>query len=137
MVSSKYRYAGCNLRFAVQTPTEKSMRNFIARVSDAISKEDKEAYESPDDAQHGWTLGDKLRRRGSLHSDTWAGSAAELAAMEHLVVFPVNGWWKLRKQHGRCNHRIRYSLVVSLETIGADLDIFTPIQTSVAQSISV
>jgi hypothetical protein len=137
MVTSKYRYAGCNLRFATQTPTDKSLKNFIARVSDAISKEDQEAYESPGDASDGWVLGDKLRRRGSIHSDTWRGTAAQLAAMEHLIVFPVNGWWRLRKQHGRCDHRIRYALVVTLETVGVDLDIFTPIQTTVQQSISV
>lgn len=132
-VSSKYRYAGCNLRFSTQTPTERSLQNFIARVSNSISLEEKEAYERPDDATDGWVLGDKLRRRGSLHTDTWHGTAAQLAAMEHLIVFPVNGWWRLRTQHGRTNRRIRYSLVVSLEVIGATLDIFTPIEAEVAK----
>ena len=138
MVTSKYRYAGCNLRFLVQTATEKSLKNFIARVSDAVSEDDREAYkkEKPGDTTTGWLLGD-LRRRGSIHSDTWTGTAAQLALMEHLIVFPVNGWWRLRPQHKRYNHRIRYSLVVTLETIGVDLDIFTPIQTSVAQTVSV
>lgn len=137
MVSSKYRYAGCNLRFATQTPTDKSVKNFIARVSDAISQEDKNAYEAPGDASDGWQLGDNLRRRGSVHSDTWSGTAAQLAAMEHLIVFPVNGWWRLRNQHGRYNKRIRYTLVVTLETVGSHLDIFTPISLSVAESVSV
>ena len=137
MVTSKYRYAGCNLRFLVQTATEKSLKNFIARVSDAVSDDDRDAYEKPDDTTTGWLLGDDLRRRGSIHSDTWAGTAAQLALMEHLIVFPVNGWWRLRTQHKRYNHRIRYSLVVTLETLGADLDIFTPIKTAVQQPISV
>ena len=57
--------------------------------------------------------------------------------MEHLIVFPVNGWWRLRTQHKRYNNRIRYALVVTLETLGAELDIFTPISLSVAQSVSV
>ncbi len=137
MVTSKYRYAGCNLRFATQTPTDKSLKNFIARVSDAISIEDKEAYESPGDASDGWVLGDKLRRRGSIHSDTWSGTAAQLAAMEHLIVFPVNGWWRLRKQHQRYNQRIRYSLVVTLETFGLAPEIYTPIRLAVEQLLSV
>ena len=64
-------------------------------------------------------------------------TAAQLAAMEHLIVFPVNGWWRLRNQHGRYNKRIRYTLVVTLETVGSHLDIFTPISLSVAESISV
>ena len=137
MVTSKYRYAGCNLRFLVQTPTEKSLTNFIARVSDAVSDDDRNAYEKPDDTTTGWSLGDDLRRRGSIHSDTWTGTAAQLALMEHLIVFPVNGWWRLRPQHKRYNQRIRYSLVVSLETVGTELDIFTPIQTSIEQAVSV
>jgi hypothetical protein len=137
MVTSKYRYAGCNLRFLVQTATEKSLENFIARVSDAVSDDDRNAYEKPGDTTTGWLLGDDLRRRGSVHSDIWTGTAAQLALMEHLIVFPVSGWWRLRPQHKRYNQRIRYSLVVTLETVGADLDIFTPIQSTVQQSISV
>ena len=137
VVNSKYRYAGCNLRFLVQTATEKSVDNFIARVSNAISDDERDAYEKPDDTADGWTLGDDLRCRGSIHSDSWTGTAAQLAEMEHLIVFPVNGWWRLRAQHKKYNHRIRYSLVVSLETVGADLDIFTSIKAAVDVPISV
>jgi len=133
MVNSKYRYAGCNLRFLAQTATEKSVGNFIARVSDAISEDARNAYQIPGDTTSGWLLGDDLRRRGSIHSDTWTGSAAQLAAMEHLIVFPVDGWWRLRRQHKKYNNRIRYSLVVTLETTGTAIDIFTPIQANVAQ----
>jgi hypothetical protein len=137
MVTSKYRYAGCGLRFSVQTATEKSLKNFIARVSDAVSDDDRDGYKKPDDTTVGWLLGDELRRRGSIHSDTWTGSAAQLALMEHLIVFPVNGWWRLRPQHKRYNQRIRYALVLTLETIGTEIDIFTPIQTTIQQSVPV
>ena len=133
IVNSKYRYAGCNLRFAVQTATEKSLENFIARVSNAISEDERDAYEKPDDTSDGWTLGEDLRCRGSIHSDTWTGTAAQLAEMEHLIVFPVNGWWRLRAQHKKYNDRIRYSLVVTLETVGAELDIFSEISSAVAE----
>jgi hypothetical protein len=131
-VSSKYRYAGCNLRFAVRTPTERSLENFISRVSAPVSEEDKAAYVKPDDTTDGWTLGEDLRCRGSIHSDTWNGTASQLAAMEHLIVYPVNGWWKMRTQHKRYNQRVRYSLIVSIETIGTELDIYSPIQAEVA-----
>ena len=134
MVNSKYRYAGCNLRFLVQTATEKSVDNFIARVSNAISDDERDSYEKPDDTTDGWTLGDDLRCRGSIHSDTWVGTSAQLAEMEHLIIFPVNGWWRLRAQHKKYNNRIRYALVVSLETTGLDLDIFTPINAEVVKS---
>jgi hypothetical protein len=135
MVNSKYRYAGCNLRFLVQTPTEKSLESFIARVSTAIQDDQIEidATKTPDDTRDGWTLGEKLRCRGSIHSDTWTGTAAQLAEMEHLIVFPVNGWWRLRAQHKKYNNRIRYSLIVTLETLGADLDIFSEISSAVSE----
>lgn len=136
IVNSKYRYAGCNLRFLVQTPTEKR-KNFIARVSDAVSKEDQAAYEKPHDTTDGWLIGDDLRRRGSLHADTWTGSAAKLAQMEHLIVFPVNGWWKLRPQHKSYTRRIRYSLVLTLESLGAEIDLYTPIQNAVSVPVAV
>lgn len=134
--NTKYRYAGCNLRFQVQTPTE-SLNNFIARVTDAISAEEKAEYAAPDDTTEGWLVGDQLRRRGSIHCDTWTGSAAKLAQMEHIAVFPVNGWWKLRPQHNRFGKRIRYSLVMSLESLGADIDIYNPIQAAIALPIQV
>ena len=133
--NNKYRYASCGLRFQVQTPTEK-MKNFMARVSDAVSEAEKHAYQKPDDTTDGWLIGDDLRRRGSLHSDIWTGSAAKLAQMEHLIVYPVNGWWRLRPQHQRYKERIRYALIVTLETVGADIDLYSPISVSVANSIS-
>ena len=49
----------------------------------------------------------------------------------------VKHWWRLRPQHKRYDNRIRYALSVTLETAGANLDIFTPISLSVAQSVSI
>ncbi len=134
--NTKYRYAGCNLRFQVQTPTERR-ENFIARVSDAISAEERAGYETPDDTGDGWLIGDSLRRRGSIHSDSWTGTAANLAQIEHLLVYPVNGWWRLRPQHGRYAKRIRYSLVLTLETLGTELNIYAPIQAAIPISVEV
>jgi hypothetical protein len=134
-VNTKYRYAGCNLRFQVRTPTESSLAAFVARVSAAVSEEDRENYTIPKDTTDGWLIGDDRRCRGSLHSDTWTGSAADLAQMEHLIVYPVNGWWRLRPQHKRFNDRIRYALVVSLESVGLDIDLYTPIETAVATDV--
>ena len=135
-VNTKYRYAGCNLRFKVQTPTEQ-LKTFIARVSNAVDEEDKKGYERPTDTTAGWIVGDNNCRLGSIHSDTWLGSAAQLAKMENLIVHPVNGWWRLRPQHKRFNDRIRYSLVITLETIGVEIDLYTPIQTEISASVSV
>jgi hypothetical protein len=39
-----------------------------------------------------WTLGDDLRKKGSIHSDVWEGTAAELAASGIIAVYPITGW---------------------------------------------
>lgn len=68
--------------------------------------------------------------------DIWQGSAAQLAEMGHIAVFPVKGWWATRKykedhEWHQCHLRKqRYSLIISLE---ADADI--PIHSTVTTII--
>lgn len=40
-----------------------------------------------------WVLG-TIRDKGSIHSDIWRGSAAELAQRDAVGVLPISGWWK-------------------------------------------
>ncbi len=39
--------------------------------------------------------------RGSIHSDAWTGTAAQLASSNLLVVYPVTGWWRYRRDRER------------------------------------
>src|SRR5262249_13436679 len=64
---------------------------------------------------------------GSLHSDWWLGSTAELATCGGIVVFPVTGWWKDHPHLGRYDSKARYSLIISLEADGGSIDLHTPI----------
>src|SRR5690606_21472063 len=52
----------------------------------------------------------KLPDRLSVHSDTWSGTAAELAECGVIAVFPVTGWWKERPHLNCWNRQARYSL---------------------------
>lgn len=130
----RHRYASHGLRFAIRNPGE-SMDEFQARVSkDAQSEESgKPSFSEP-----GWRLGRK-RDRGSIHSDRWFGTAAELADRNHVAVFPVGGWWKERAHLGRWQHSVRYSLIVSIRTPATKVDIYTPIavQVGVQTAVSV
>lgn len=91
----------------------------------------------------GWALGDKLRRKGgSLIQDLWKGSAADLATMDAIAVFPrAKGWWATRKygedrQEHNCHlNSVSYSLIISLET-EADLPVYSVIEAAI-QSIEV
>lgn len=120
----KHRYQSHGLRFAVKGPAE-STDDFRKRLNEQALGDEEDKPESPDDA--GWFLGPRTRDRGSLHSDVWNGSAADLAEREVIAVYPVSGWWKEQPTRDRSNRGVRYSLVVSIETPAVDIDIWTPV----------
>ena len=126
---SKFRYQSHGLRFAVKGSTESEER-FGQRINklerDEREEGDDEALGDPDLAH--WFLGAQLRSRGSIHSDVWSGSAAQLLAKSHVAVFPVGGWWKDWKDSERHAKQVRYALVVTLEVLeDIDVDLYTPI----------
>ena len=60
-----------------------------------------------------WFLGADTAFRGSIHSNFWKGSAAEIASCNKLAVFPLaSGWWKQLKKQNRYDSQLRYSLIV-------------------------
>jgi hypothetical protein len=89
---------------------------------------------TPDDP--GWTLGPRLRYRGSLHADIWTGSAADLAERDAIAVYPTSGWWRENPSHDRASRQVRYSLIVSLR-ITENVDLYTPIRTQVTPEITI
>ena len=81
--NSRYRYQSHGLRFDVKRPTE-TPNAFRARINAAVEREDAKT----DTTDPFWLLGASNRHRGSLHSDIWRGTAAELASRAQLAVFP-------------------------------------------------
>lgn len=123
-VTSRYRYESHGLRFDVKRPLE-SEADFRARIN-AAARDDEERVNRNDNDPN-WVIGKKSRHKGSLHSDIWKGSAAELASRGAIAVYPSLGWWKTRPKLERYNQRIRYSLVVSINVPDVDVDLYTPI----------
>jgi hypothetical protein len=120
----RHRYASHGLRFDVKRPTE-TLEQLIQRLSAAGDEEDPPvaaATQSPP-----WLVGVKGRTEGSVHSDWWEGTAADLAAAGHLAVYPVTGWWRERPHLKRWSSPAPYSLIISLET-EADVELYTAIQ---------
>jgi hypothetical protein len=128
---ARHRYASHGLRFDVKTGDE-SIAEFRRRLNKQAVAEDGENPTSASDSDE-WILGDQLRHRGSLHSDIWEGSAAELADRGVIGVYPVSGWWKEQPRRDRSGLGARYALVVSIQTPTEDVDIWTP----VAQQVGV
>ncbi|QDS97162.1 S8 family peptidase [Adhaeretor mobilis] len=122
--TKKHRYQSHGLRFDVKRPTDTD-EEFRKRISAAARDEEEQVTSSTDDRN--WKLGKNLRCKGSLHSDVWSGTAADLATSGVIAVFPVTGWWKNRPHLRRHDMKTHYSLVVTIETDAEEVDLYTPI----------
>jgi hypothetical protein len=131
----RYRYASHAFRFEVKTPTETTVQ-FKQRVNLAARAEEPEVETYQGDAAD-WELGPHLRHLGSVHSDWWIGTAAQLASRNMIAVYPVIGWWRERHHLGRWNKRARYSLIITIRTPSEEIDIYTPVQIQIAARVPV
>lgn len=122
----QHRYQSCGLRFEVKRPQE-SLEEFRQRINKAARDDDEEYAGAVGDTK-GWVLGPNLRTRGSIHSDWWRGTAADLAACGHIAVFPVSGWWREKTDQDYWARHARYSLVVSIRTEATTVDLYSPVQ---------
>ncbi|MCK7546479.1 S8 family peptidase [Marinobacter koreensis] len=129
---SKFRYQSFGLRFAVLRP-QQSEPNFRAMINDEAKDP---SYDGPEGDDNGWQFGSRLRSRGSIHCDTWEGTAADLALRHTLAVYPVSGWWKYRKAKERWRSSARYSLIVSLEVPENSVDIYSEVENYVSVGAS-
>ena len=68
---------------------------------------------------------------GRCASAFYASPEYTITRSDPIQVYPVIGWWRERSHLGKCNNKMRYSLVVSLSTPSADIDLYTPIITQV------
>lgn len=129
----KYKYASCGLRFDVNNDNEDE-RNFKLRINKAIEAEENEERGKNDHTR--WTIGTDNRNKGSIHSDEIRLSAAQLATCNMIAVFPIGGWWKTRINLKRYNSKIRYSLIVSLDTPKEDIDMYNVVKTKIETIIN-
>jgi hypothetical protein len=119
----RYRYASHALRFELNGSGE-SEEEFVQRINRHAREDDE--HPGTEGAGDHWRLGE-ARNVGSIHSDVWSGTAAELALSNCIAVHPAVGWWRERSHLERWNRRARYALVVSIEVPRQDIDIYTPV----------
>lgn len=131
LATSKFRYPNCGLRFDLKTATE-SYDTFVANRSDHIQQKlDWKKKGERGETSKGWLLGIENQSRGSLHQDQWEGSASSLASRDGIVVYPVNGWWRLRPHLKQWDREQRFSLVVSIESDDPSHEIATAVQNEI------
>lgn len=131
-VRSRYRYESHGLRFEVKRPFETD-DDFRARINAAAR--DEEEGTPVGGADPGWLIGKQRRHKGSLHSDIWRGSAADLASRGVLAVYPTVGWWKTRPRLERYDQAARYSLIVSIRAPEVDVDLYTAVENQIAVQV--
>jgi len=119
----RYRYASCGLRFDVNGTNTRD--TFLARIN-AAAESDDEGIESGGNGIE-WTIGKSNRHLGSVHSDIWEDTAAQLAESNLIGIYPTTGWWKERAWLERWDKKVRYALVVTLHTPQQNIDLYTPI----------
>ncbi|MBN2684477.1 MAG: S8 family peptidase [Pontiellaceae bacterium] len=124
----RYRYASHGLRFDLNAPLE-SKKQFEMRINKKAQDDDYKSSENQSVANH-WTIG-QARNTGSIHSDIWAGTAAQLAESNLVAVYPTIGWWKQREHLEKWDSKTRYTLIVSINTPEQDVDIYTPVATQI------
>ena len=134
-IKGRYSYPSHGLRFDVKTAVEKDDQ-FRKRVSKALRGDGEKSETSSRIGR--WRLGTE-RNRGTIHSDVWEGTAEELKQKGRIVVYPVKGWWRYLKSMDRIERKVRYALVVSIETEDTELDVdfYTEIENQVTPEIDV
>ncbi len=131
----RYRYASHGLRFHLNSPGE-PQEDFVKRVNAAARLEDEGKPDTKSASDH-WVIGSQTRNKGSIHSDIWKGTAAELAGSNMISVSPTIGWWRERAYLGRWDKETRYALVVTIKTPEEKMDIYTPVATKIGVKIPI
>jgi hypothetical protein len=135
-----YQYASHGLRFSVRRPQE-SPERMLKRLSRTFWDVSEDGIRvRPTDTitdERNWELGPEVVSvRGSIHSDTWNGTAAQLASSNLIGVFPVTGWWRYRRNRDVVERSARYSLIVSIATDDTSVDLYAAIQNEIQTRIA-
>lgn len=132
--SARYRYESHGLRFDVRRATE-STEDFRARINAAARNEDERTRTRGDD--QGWIVGKANRHKGSIHSDIWRGTAADLASRGVIGVYPTAGWWKTRYKHERYGLSSRYALLISIRAPNVDVQLYTAVSNQIPTKVEI
>ncbi|MFT4526810.1 MAG: hypothetical protein ACI85F_002990 [Bacteroidia bacterium] len=130
----KYRYPSYALRFDLNNVNE-SQEQFLKRIN-VKARNEKEKPDSKSGSER-WTIGSNGRDLGSIHSDIWTGTAADLATCNLIGVHPIIGWWRERPWLGKWGNKARYSLIVSIDAPNVEVDIYTPVLNQVNVPIEI
>lgn len=127
-LATHYSYHSHQLDFELIKRNE-PIEDFQIRVS----KPENETKENkPKRNGSEWEIGVNTSSKGSIRKDFITASGREMSERNVLAVYPKNGWYKNLKRQNKFNEKVRYSLIVSLETEELDIDLYTPVLNQLA-----
>ncbi len=124
------RYRSFGLRFDLKRPRETDAE-FQRRRNAEMGVRIPATEDDPN-----WAFGPKAIAAGSIHCDTWSGTAVELASRDQLAIYPVMGWWRDRPGQGRYLDKARYALVVTLTAPEAGIDLQAEVEIAARTQIA-
>lgn len=134
---AQYQYASHGLRFSVRRPQETPMRmtQRLSRALWPIGEDGKKHSPGTVSDDRNWELKETVATRGSIHSDYWSGTAAQLASSNLIAVYPVTGWWRYRRDPSVVEKQARYSLIATISTDDAKVDLVSMISSEIGNRI--
>lgn len=114
-----------------------TLEEFKRRISAASDSDDLDEPMAPDSSSEKWVIRERVRSKGSIKKDFLDTIGAELHDRNIIAVYPKSGWYKSRKAANRHDQRVRYSLIISIDTEKQDVDIYTPVENLILNKIPV
>lgn len=132
---NKYKYQSYGLRFELKNPEESEdefRKRFNQKARDeGDGKAEKQTLE--------WVYGTNSRNKGgSVHKDILRNiTGAKLASMNKIAIYPTKGWWQENKTKQTEDMKVRFSLLVDVETEEVDVDLYAKIQNEIKNLVKI
>ena len=120
--ANHFSYYSHALDFRMIRPTE-DIDQFKRRIS-ASKENDVIEYSGIEEP---WLLKESVRNKGAIKKDFVVSSGADLATRNMIAVYPKSGWYSSRKKLGLAETKVRYSLIISIETNEINVNIYNPV----------
>ncbi len=122
------KYRGTILEWSVSKRDE-TLQQFRQRCATKRSDEDEEQIEEQPIGDWNWTIGKRLRTRGTAQKDWFEATAADFADELYLAVIGRRGWLSKERQDEGFSQR--YAVAISIEVMGAAIPIHEEIEARV------
>lgn len=125
---TKFGYQSHGLRFFAKRAPE-SEQAFVKRINKAAREDDYDADHLGETGEWLFKGNTSLVSLGSLRTNVWRGTAADLAARGKIAVVPTYGWWNKRPNLEGYLKASHYALIVTIRT--PETDIYTPVANAI------